>query len=93
MNSLAQLEAYTSDLAAAVKRLIHYCRNVEVPANFAVGKPPQPLVPPEAPSEAHRERRSIITNLAKLQTLLGEPVDFLQQLARQVRLSIPESVP
>lgn len=87
MNNLAQLETYTSELAAAVKSLAHCCRNVETSTDVGVGSPPQPLVPPEASNETHRERRSIMANIAKIQTLLGEPADFLQQLAGQVRLS------
>ncbi|MCJ1251841.1 hypothetical protein MMC30_009079 [Trapelia coarctata] len=86
MSSLAQLEAYTSELAAAVEKVAKYCRNIEVPVDFAAGNTPQPLVPPEAPSEAHRARRSIVANVAKLQTLLAEPADFLQQLAGQNQL-------
>jgi len=89
MSSLAQLEAYTSELVAAAQRLAHYCRDIEAPLDFATGNAPQPLVPPEAPSEAHRARRSMMAGLAKLQTLLGEPADFLQQLAGQVRYSFP----
>jgi hypothetical protein len=87
MTSLTQLETHTSELAAAVKSLAEYCRNVEAPVDFAARNVPQPLVPPEASSEAHQARRSIMANVAKLQTLLGEPADFLQQLAGQVRLS------
>ena len=89
MTSLVQLEAYTSELAAAVKSLAISCRNVHAPVDFGAGIPPRPLVPPGAPSEARRARRSIMANLAKLQTLLDEPADFLQQLAGQVRLSSP----
>ena len=89
MNSLAQLEAYTSELAAAVKSLANCCRNVEAPVDFAARNTPQPLLPTESPSEAHRARRSIMANLVKLQTLLDEPADFLQRLAGQVCLSLP----
>lgn len=84
-SSVAQLEAYTSELAAAVKSLANYCRNVEA---GNTGKTPQLLVPPDAPREAQRARRAVLANVAKLQTLLGEPADFLQQLAAQVRLSL-----
>ncbi len=92
MTSLAKLEAYTSELAAAVKSLAKYCQNVEAPSDFGNGKMPQPLVVPEAPTEAHQARRSIMANVAKLQTLLVEPADFLQQLAVQVRLSFPSTL-
>ncbi len=86
-SGLAQLEAYTNELAAAVKTLASYCRNFEAPVDFPAGNTPKPLVQPEAPSDAHQARRSIIANATKLQTLLDEPTDFLQQLAGHVRLS------
>ena len=92
MSSLAQLEAYTSELVVAAKSLAQYCRNIEAPVHFAAGNAPHSLVPPEAPSQAHRARRSMMASLAKLQTLLGEPADFLQQLAGQVRYSFPSTV-
>jgi hypothetical protein len=85
MTSLSQLEAYTSEIAAAAKSLSSYCRNVDGPMDSVQANLPQGLVPPEAPGEAHRARRSIIANAAKLQTLLSEPADFLQRLAAQVR--------
>ena len=87
MTSLAKLEAYTSELAAAVKNLAKYCQNVDAPFDFRVEKLPQSLTGPEASTEAYQARRSIIANIAKLQILLIEPADFLQQLAVQVRLS------
>ena len=87
MTSLAKLEAYTSELAAAVKSLTKYCQNVEAPFDFRVEKVPQSLIGPEASTEAYQARRSIIANVAKLQALFIEPADFLQQLAVQVRLS------
>lgn len=87
MSSLAQLEAYTSELAAAVQKLANCCRTLEGPLQFAVGNTPQPLDLSEAPSEAHQAQRLIVDNTYKLQTLLSEPADFLQQLTRQVRLS------
>ena len=85
MTSLAQLENYTNELSAAVKTLANHSRNVEDSSvDFAGGSPPKPLLRPDAPSEAHRARRSVLSVVAKLQTLLGEPADFLQQLSRQV---------
>lgn len=87
MSGLAQLEAYASDLSAAVKNLANYCRNVENPGGFTAENVLQPLVLPEAPTEVHQARRSILANVAKLQLLLDEPADFLQQLAKQVFIS------
>ena len=86
MDSPTQLEAYTDELTTAVKSLASYCRNAEI--HYST---PQLLVPPEAPGEVHRARRTILANVVKLQTLLVEPADFLQHLAGQVRsLSLPK---
>lgn len=75
MDSLTQLESLARELAAAVKGLGNYCRNADVDPC---------LVPPEAPSEAHGARRTILANVSKVQKLLDGPVDFLQRLATQV---------
>lgn len=93
MNGLAELEACTSEVALAVKRLADYCRNVEAPYDMTASSIPQPLVLPEAPNEAHGVRRSIVTNLARLQTMLGEPADFLQHLAYHVGFLFPFPFP
>lgn len=89
MTSLDQLELYTSELAAAVKSLANHCRNFGTSVDSTAKSPlvSPSLVPPDAPSEAHRARQSILTYLSKLRTLLSEPADFLQQLATQVRIS------
>ena len=89
MTTLSQLEACTGEIAAAAESLSNYCRNVDGHIDSAPANLPQGLVPPEAPSEARRARRSIIANAAKLQTLLDEPADLLQRLATQVCLSPP----
>lgn len=93
MTSSVQLEAYADELAAAVRILTDYCRNAEVSVDLAAGNAPQSLVPPDAPSETHKARRSIMANVAKLRILLSEPADFLQQLAVQVCLSFPSMLP
>lgn len=86
MTGRALLEAPTAELNAAIEILSCHCRNIERTSDFDVEfrNAPQPLIPPEAPAEAHRARRSIMANIAKLQTLLAEPSDFVQELARQV---------
>ncbi|KAL8747707.1 MAG: hypothetical protein Q9190_000448 [Brigantiaea leucoxantha] len=86
MSTLGQLEAYTAQLAADVGEFVKHCRNAEVPIGSVAGDAPQPLIPLEAPSNAYQVRRSIMANTTKLQTLLGEPTDFLQQLASQNQL-------
>ena len=90
MTGWAQLEAHTAELNAAIETLTAHCRSMEVNSGFEVeaGNATQPLIPPEAPAEAHRARRPIMANIAKLKTLLAEPADFLQELARQVGLSL-----
>ena len=90
MTGWAQLEAQMAELNASIETLTNHCRDIEITSDFEAeaGSAPQPLIPPEAPAEAHRARRPIMANIAKLQTLLAEPADFLQELARQVGLSL-----
>ena len=90
MTGWAELEAHTTELNAAIETLTTHCRSIEVNLSFEAEarNAPQPLIPPEAPAEAHRARRPVMANIAKLQTLLAEPADFLQELARQVGLSL-----
>ena len=83
MTGWAELEAHTAELNAAIETLISQSRNSDETRNAS-----QPLVPPESPAQVHRARRTIMANLAKLQTLFAEPADFLQELARQVGLSL-----
>ena len=81
MTGWAQLEAHTVELNAAIETVTSYYRD-------EAGNVPQPLIPPDAPAEVHRARRPIMANIARLQTLLAGPTDFLQELARQVGLSL-----
>ena len=82
----ARTETHTTELITAIEVLTSHCRNKERTSDFEVeaNNTPQPLISPEA----LRARRPIMANIAKLQTLLVEPVDFLQELARQVGLSL-----
>ena len=82
----ARTETHTTELNTAIEVLTSHCRNTERISDFEVeaNHAPQPLISPEA----HRLRRPIMANIAKLQTLLVEPVDFLQELAKQVGLSL-----
>lgn len=92
MTGWAQLEAQTNELNAAIETLTRHARDFEATSDFEVKREaenaPQPLIPPEAPVEAHRARRPVMAKIAMLQTLLAEPADFLQELARQVGLSL-----
>ena len=79
MTSLSQLETYTNDLNIAAKTLASHCRD------DGVGSSPHLAILDDAPREVHRARLSILSNVARLQTLLAEPCDFIQRLASQVR--------
>jgi hypothetical protein len=86
MTSLTQLEISISELAAAANSFTSHCQGFDTLIDYNPDKTPQPLIPDEAASEAHRARRSILSNIFKIQRLLVEPADFLQQLAIQVRV-------
>ena len=75
MTSLSQLET----LITAAKTLANHCRDANV------GSTPHLAVPTDAPCETHRARRDALAIIGQLQTLLAEPVDFIQHLASQVR--------
>lgn len=68
MDRLHKLETFANELAVAVKSLGAHYRNGES----------------EESREVQRARRAIMGNAARIQTLLGEPSDFLQRLASQV---------
>ncbi|KAF7587025.1 hypothetical protein BBP40_007847 [Aspergillus hancockii] len=79
MATLAQLEAYTGELAAAVKSFASHCADVESPTEATGRKTSQS-------SKAYRTRRVILAQVNKIQTLLSGPADFLQTLAAQNQL-------
>ncbi|KAL4935852.1 hypothetical protein BDV06DRAFT_233903 [Aspergillus oleicola] len=79
MTNLSDLESHASDLTAAVKTLVSQCQNLTTSNSH-------PLIPPDAPSEAHRARQSILSTISRLQTLLSTPADFLHHLAVQNQL-------
>ncbi|KAI1504044.1 O-methyltransferase family protein [Biscogniauxia marginata] len=80
MASLSQLETYTTELATAARALADQCRDA------GLGSTPDLALSRDAPLEVHRARRNVLTAVAKVQTLLAEPVDFIQQLASQNQL-------
>ncbi|KAI1493818.1 O-methyltransferase family protein [Biscogniauxia mediterranea] len=80
MKSLNQLENYTSELATAAKDLADLCRDA------GLGSTPALTLPRDAPLEVHRARRNVLAAVARVQTLLAEPADFIQQLASQNQL-------
>lgn len=79
MTSLSQLVKYTNDLNTATKTLASHCRDT------GVGSSPHLAILDDAPREVYRARRNVLSNVARLQTLLAEPGDFIQHLATQVR--------
>ncbi|PYI14342.1 hypothetical protein BO99DRAFT_345279 [Aspergillus violaceofuscus CBS 115571] len=83
MAYLAQLEAVSRDLSAAVEELASHCRHGGIDS---LGVRPPQLLPTGAPPDVHRARESALASLTKLQVMLAEPTDLLQNLAGQVQL-------
>ena len=79
MTSLSQLEIHTDDLINAVTPLTGHVRDTSFDSS------PHLSVPFDASWEVHRARRNILAVAARLQTLLAEPIDFIQHLASQFR--------
>ena len=84
MSSLRQLQTHTNDLAVAAKTLAEHCRDTGVGSTLHL------TVPVDAPCEVHRARRNVLAIVARLQTLLAQPVDLIQQLSSQVCRFFPE---
>lgn len=80
MTSLSQLETYTNDLINAVKPLTDHIRDTGFDSS------PHLSVPFDTSWEVHWARRNILAVVARLQTLLAEPTDFIQHLASQNQL-------
>ncbi|KAL8792411.1 MAG: hypothetical protein Q9195_005025 [Heterodermia aff. obscurata] len=79
MISLSQLEVYTNDLVNATKTVANHCRDAGVDSTIH-------LTVPEDMPEVRRARREILANVARLQTLMAEPDDFIQHLASHNQL-------
>lgn len=84
MSLLDKFEAYVNELSNAAITLANYCRNVQSRGDCAVEQPSQPFLSAKAPSQVHLARWAILSSVTKLQVLLSEPADFIQQLATQV---------
>lgn len=78
MTSSSQLETWTSDLAVAAKTLDDHYRG------DGTASPSHSAITNVSPFEADRARRNILAITTRLQTLLAEPAEFIQQLASQV---------
>ncbi|KAL8830461.1 MAG: hypothetical protein Q9191_001423 [Dirinaria sp. TL-2023a] len=80
MTSSSQLETWTSDLAVAAKTLDDHYRG------DGTASPSHSAITNVSPFEADRARRNILAITTRLQTLLAEPAEFIQQLASQNQL-------
>ncbi|KAL5002088.1 histidine phosphatase superfamily [Aspergillus recurvatus] len=81
-NEVAAEDNHASELTSAVKTIISQCSHQSVTSRIRT----QPLIPSDAPKEAHRARQSILSTISSLQTLLANPADFLHHLAVQNQL-------
>lgn len=91
-DSIDQLEDEFNMLAAAGRALIAHCRRMPQDATTggSLRIPKRPITPVGgALDDVHESRRSILSHLSRIQALLEEPADFLQQLANQVRIPLP----
>ncbi|PYH85733.1 putative toxin biosynthesis regulatory protein AflJ [Aspergillus uvarum CBS 121591] len=77
MDTITQLEGWTTEIAAAGQQLASYCRQNGVDG----GQPPQLVVPADAPRAIQQTRRLLLRNLDHLRTLLSEPSDLVARLA------------
>ena len=78
MTSSSQLEAWSNDLATAIKSLTDH------PHGQGTASTPHLAIPNSASDETDRARRNILTIATRLQTLLVEPAEFIQHLAGKV---------
>lgn len=84
MYTLQQIEAQAEKVATTAKALAKQCRE----ANFGESSPPWGTAASGASCEAERLRSNMLATLARLQTMLVGPTDFIQHLAHQVLPSI-----
>ncbi|RHZ59792.1 anthrone oxygenase tpcL [Aspergillus thermomutatus] len=75
MDELTKLEAQSDQLAAAIKSYIKHRRDVELSDQLRANS--------EANKELNKAKTVIHASMAKIKTLLGGPVELLQDLARQ----------
>ena len=87
MDSLAQLEVCTSELAAAVRSLsAQQHENTKASVDFDGARVPRSLISTDASPETHKLKGTILASVARIQKLLDGPTEFLQHLAVQVYL-------
>lgn len=87
MDNLSHLETYAQEVAAAAKLLADQCRASSIGQSMSSSSLPAHLtIPLDAPDEVHQTRRKLVFTMARLQTFLAQPADFLHHLASQVRV-------
>lgn len=79
MDRLAQLEARTTQLSAAVQSLAGHRRSLDSSRG-----PGCAVLDPETCKELDKAKSSILASLADIKRLVAGPADFLQHLASQV---------
>lgn len=79
MDRLAQLNARTSQLSAAVRSLANFECDLD-----SSHEPGSAALDPEACQQLRKARSGILACLADLKKLVAGPPDLLQQLASQV---------
>lgn len=87
MDSSAELESCSNELAIAVKSLVAYFRTNKGVQNGSY----MPFIDPEASPEVQKAKQSVLSNVAKIRMLVYAPADFLKHLASQVRLPFVHS--
>ncbi|RAO67410.1 uncharacterized protein BHQ10_003422 [Talaromyces amestolkiae] len=78
--NLGQLQSYVNELSSAAKTITDHCPDANLTLTSHIS------IPNNAPSEVHRARRNLLAVTTRLQALLAEPADFIQQLASQSQL-------
>ncbi|KAH9205956.1 hypothetical protein DL95DRAFT_316507 [Leptodontidium sp. 2 PMI_412] len=79
MDSSAELESCSNELAIAVKSLVAYFRTNKGVQNGSY----MPFIDPEASPEVQKAKQSVLSNVAKIRMLVYAPADFLKHLASQ----------
>jgi phosphoglycerate-specific signal transduction histidine kinase len=72
---IRELENLVDDMAASARSLAEHLRK---------SSPDLPLLPLDAPAEVHQARQNMLRNATKIQTLLIEPANIVQNIAIQV---------
>ena len=88
MANMTQLQTHARNLFTAIDTLTTYRQNSQTSMEDTNENAGQ-LTPPSAPQEVHDAREAALASITMLQSMLAEPTDFLQQMARQVNIRSP----